>query len=99
MKKIYKSKNARKNLRKIETLKKVSENGKIFSVSFIKKDGSIRNMTCRKGVKKYLKGGKNTVSHISKYVTIYSINDKGYRNINTNTLKQVKGSGKIYTFK
>ena len=30
--------------------------GKIFSVSFIKKDGTERTMICRLGVQKYLSG-------------------------------------------
>lgn len=98
MKKIYKSRMARKNLRKLNTLNNVSKSGKIFSVSFRKKDGSQRNMTCRIGVKKHLRGGSNTVKHLKKYLTVYSVQDKGYRNINIKTVKQVKGKGQIFTF-
>ncbi len=36
-------------------------NGKFFTVKFVKKNGDIRIMTARLGVKKYLKGGKRTV--------------------------------------
>ena len=31
--------------------------GKIFTVEFLKKDGTLRRMVCRKEVKKFLKGG------------------------------------------
>jgi len=31
-------------------------NGAIFGVEFIKKDGSLRKMTCRTGVKSHLRG-------------------------------------------
>lgn len=98
MKKIYKTKNARKTLRKIETIKKVSKRGKIFSVVFRKKNGDERVMSCRTGVKKHLKGGRNTVAHLKKYITVFSINDKGYRNVNLNTLHTVKGGGNVYSF-
>lgn len=52
-------------------------NGKFFSVDFIKKDGSIRKMVCRKGVKKYLKGGdKKTPNTV---ITVFDVNKKEYR--------------------
>jgi hypothetical protein len=102
MKKIYKSRMARRNLRNItersELLKRVSEKGRIFSVQFIKKDGSQRKMTCRQGVKKHLRGGINTTRHIKKYLTVFSINDKGYRTVNLETIKQVKGAGQVFNF-
>ena len=43
-----------------ETAKKMiyDTGGKIFGVSFTKKDGSHRDMTARLGVKKHLKGGE-----------------------------------------
>jgi len=104
MKKILKERNARKLLKKLETLEKVSENGKIFSVDFIKKDGSLRSLTCRKGVTKYLKGGENTTRHIKclknipVYQTVYSLEDEGYRNINLKTIKKIAGQGKTYQY-
>ena len=92
--------NGRKMVHKLRTIEKVSNKGKIFSVKFIKKDGSERIMTVRKGVKSFLRGGGyNTVSHLPQYMTLFSINDKGYRNLNLCTLKEIKGQGKVYTFK
>ena len=102
MNRIYKSRKARKTLKssshKLEIMKKISENGKIFSVIFTKKDGSERKMVCRLGVKRYLSGGKNPVHHIPKYLTVYDIQAKGYRNINFDTLKCAKGNGQEYSF-
>ena len=103
MKKILKRRNARKKLRnfnkKMNIIKKVSQNGKIFSVEFIKKNGDVRKMTVRKGVTKFLRGGGyNTVSHLPQYMTLFSINDNGYRNLNLHTLFSIKGDGKEYTF-
>jgi hypothetical protein len=67
-----------------ETAKQIihDTNGKIFGVSFTKKDGSHRDMTARLGVKKHLKGGERAFNpddynmifvfdtHIEKYRTI-----------------------------
>lgn len=68
-------------------------NGKIFTVTFRKKDGSLREMNARMGVQKHLRSdGKvaSTTSHISKYATVYDIKAKGYRNINLETLEKFK---------
>ena len=34
----------------------INSDGKLFSASFIKKDGSIRDIVCRLGVRSYIKG-------------------------------------------
>lgn len=88
----------RKTLRKAKVLDKVSQGGKVFSVVFTKKDGTERTMSCRRGVKSHLRGGKNTVKHLPQYLTVFSMNDEGYRNINLETLKTVKGCGQVYNF-
>lgn len=79
----------------IQERKKIIENtkGKIFTVFFRKKDGSLREMNCRMGVKKYLRSGKptpSTTSHIEKYVTVYDMKSKGYRTVNLETLEKFK---------
>ena len=70
--------------------------GKIFTVTFIKKDGSLRKMTARIGVKKNLVGGTNTTAHISKYITVYDMVKYGYRNINTDTVQHLQIQGQDY---
>lgn len=79
-----------------------SAKGRYFEVIFIKADGSVREMTAKKWVGKWLHGkpgeNKNTVQHIEKYYTVASIADEGYRNLNLETLKAVKLNGKIYKF-
>jgi hypothetical protein len=84
---------------KREIINQVSENGRIFSVDFVKKNGELRTMACRLDVKKFLRGGENTTKHIEKYLTVFSVNDKGYRNVNLATITRVKGQGQEYTFK
>jgi len=71
--------------------------GKFFSVQFIKKDGSLRKMQCRLGVKKYLKGGtyKAGQNH-PELVPVYDVPNKGYRSINLETIKFLRISGIDY---
>ena len=68
----------------------LSSNGKIFSVEFVKKDGSVRLMNCRLGVTKYLKGGQSTLDP-AKFITVYDLQSAGYRAINVDTILNVKG--------
>ena len=92
------TKNSRKTLKKVKILNEVSRGGKIFGVEFIKKDGSLRKMSCRKNVTKGLKGGSNTVSHLPEYTTVYSMNDKGYRNVSIPNIRKIKGCATTYNF-
>ena len=71
--------------------------GKIFTVVFIKKDGTERTMNARLGVKKYLKGGelKYNASEMG-LIPVYDIQSKGYRMVNSNTIKKLKIGGKVY---
>lgn len=69
---------------------------RIFSIKFIKKDGSKRTMNCRVGVKKYLHGGCSTTKHISKYVDVYDLKAKGYRKINLDTTYEVLANNTKY---
>lgn len=68
------------------TVKKT--NGKFFTVNFLKKDGSERTMLCRTHVKKHLRGGKKTTPETA--ITVYSINDKGYRCFYPDTVMGIK---------
>jgi len=58
-------------------------NGKFFTATFIKKDGTTRVMNARLGVKAYLKGGELPYDPESKgLIPVYSLDSKGYRMIN-----------------
>lgn len=74
-----------------------STNGKMFTVCFIKKDGTERIMNCRLGVKKHLKGGASTTSHKKNLVTVYDVKAEGYRNINLDTIKWIKANNQLIT--
>jgi hypothetical protein len=68
----------------------LNSNGKIFTVTFIKKDGSIRELNGRLGVIKHLKGGVSTLNP-DRYITVYDLQSKVYRAVNKFTIQSVKG--------
>ena len=57
------------------------DNGRFFSVTFRKKDGTIRKMTARRGVKKNLQGNPRYNPADYNLLTVWSVNDEGYRSI------------------
>jgi len=66
-------------------------NGKFFTVTFIKKDGTERVMNARLGVEVYLKGGQLAYDAEAKgLITVYDMKSKGYRMVNVNTIKYIK---------
>jgi len=74
----------------------VGNNGRLFSVTFIKKDGSERKMTARLGVKSYLTGGGARYNAEDRNnIVVFSMNDKGYRTINIDALLKVKANGQV----
>jgi hypothetical protein len=68
----------------------LNSKGKIFTVTFTKKDGSTRVMNARLGVTKHLRGGESTLNP-NEYITVYDMQNKGYRAINRQTITDVKG--------
>jgi len=68
----------------------LNSKGKIFTVTFIKKDGSVRELNGRLGVVKHLKGGTSTLD-ANKYITVFDMQAKAYRAINKFTIQSVKG--------
>tara|TARA_R110002073_G_scaffold144222_3_gene296295 strand:+ start:2732 stop:3010 length:279 start_codon:yes stop_codon:yes gene_type:complete len=82
-----------------ETAKQIihDTNGKIFSVSFTKKDGSHRDMTARLGVTKHLTG-KGRVYNPDDYnmLCVFDTHKEGYRTIPFERLLEVRFKGKKY---
>jgi len=75
----------------------LNQDGSIFSITFTKKDGSIRQMNCRFGVKKHLKGGELAYDPLSKgLLPVYDLKNEGYRMISLNTIIELKLNGESY---
>ncbi len=69
-----------------KVLKKIIGN-QFFTATFIKKNGEIRIMNCRLGVKKHLKGGELSYdAEKLNHLIVFDVVKKAYRSINLNTL-------------
>lgn len=67
-------------------------NGKMLTVTFIKQDGTERVLNGRIGVRKYIKGStlnKNSTD----YITMYDVQNKGYRGVNRDSIVAVRCEG------
>jgi hypothetical protein len=74
-----------------------SGKGEIFTVTFVKKDGTTRVMNARLGVKRYLRGGSLPYDPISKgLLPVYDLQKNDYRIINLNTIISAKVGGQDY---
>jgi hypothetical protein len=73
----------------------LNSGGKFVSVTFTKKDGTLRKLVGRMGVTSHLKGGVSTLDP-SQYVTIYDVKNGGYRAVNRDTIKSVTCEGVTY---
>lgn len=75
----------------------IKENkGKFFGVSFTKKDGTHRDMVARLGVTRHLTGkGQKYSPQDHGLLTVFDVANKGYRNINLETLSQLRINGVV----
>lgn len=70
----------------------IIKSGLFFSAEFIKKDGSVRKVRARSGVKKYLKPNAKPRTYNPTelgYITIFDLDKEDYRLINLQTLTKV----------
>ena len=63
--------------------------GRICSVEFIKKDGSVGRVQGRTGVHKHTNGGTRTTDP-DQFIIVYDFK-KGYRNVNIDTITKING--------
>lgn len=89
------------NLKALMTsaLIKAIKNGQIFSVTFRKKDNSIRTLVGRKGVKKHLRGGESKIKKHENLVSVYDLQAKGYRSFDVNRVISLRAGGVEYSIR
>ncbi len=70
----------------------------IFGCSFIKRStGEVRDINCRMGVVKHLRGGKPAYSFAEKnLLPVYDVVNKGYRVIALEGVLEIRLGGNIY---
>ena len=78
-----------------EVLNKIkNSNGKIFNVVFIKKDGSLRSMNCRLGVKKGITGAGLKFNPLLKgLLPVFDMAKNAFSMINLETIQKLKIAG------
>jgi len=81
---------------KVEGLLRQQSKGQFFGLRFIKKDGSLRVMNARLGIKP-VRNGRKTVGTVDQpYLVVFSTNDQGYRAVNLETLLTITMGGTLY---
>lgn len=75
--------------------------GRFFTVKFIKRtDGSVREMNCRTGVVKHLRGGDAAYNFSEKgLISVYSLDAEGYRTIPIENILELRFGGNTYKVK
>ncbi len=72
-------------------------NGKIFSAKFVKKNGDIRDITCRLETETGKKGtGVSPEKLDNPYISVYDMQKEGYRLINLQTIRSIKAEREEY---
>jgi hypothetical protein len=90
---------------KLDVLNAIASNGKVFSATFVKRDGFVREMTCRREVKKGVKGTKpvatakrNVTLAKNNMVTVFDMQVADFRTLNLETTMKLTGGGNTYLF-
>jgi hypothetical protein len=74
----------------------VGDKGSLFSITFKKKDGSVRKMVARLGVKQNLTGrGMLYNAEERNNIVIFSMKDRAYRTLSIDRLISVKAFGEV----
>ena len=82
----------------VENLLKETSNKRIFSVTFVKKDGSIRKMNAMRGVRKGVKGVGHSFDPSEKnLLTVYDMQIGAFRFVNLNDVLLFKANKKTFT--
>lgn len=70
----------------------IIKSGRFFSCTFEKKDGTVRHLLGRSGVKKYLRPNAKPQSYNPQelgYLSVYDLQSKDYRLVNLQTLTTI----------
>jgi len=71
-----------------------AQRGRFFSLTFTKRDGSVRKMVCRLGVNRHLvNGGEHTGLGKPGLLTVYDVRAKGYRSVRLDSVMTMGAGG------
>ena len=88
-KNVYCTTKSPKGEKAVKMISEAGKSGKFFSCFFTKKDGTLREMNCRLGVEKHLKGGEKTLT--DNYICVYDVKANGYRAIDPEKVISING--------
>jgi len=81
----------------VENLLRETSNKKIFTVTFVKKDGSIRKMNAMRGVRKGVKGVGHSFDPSEKnLLTVYDMQIRDFRFVNLNDVLSFRANKKTF---
>jgi hypothetical protein len=63
--------------------------GKFFTVRFTKKDGSMRAMLCRTGVKKYLNPNAKKIKQSAEVQKVFDVHKRAYRSFRFDSVVKI----------
>ena len=69
--------------------------GKIISITYMKKDGSVARMNGIYGVRRFLKGGTFKGDR-SLYIVIWDVAKRDYRSVNRTGIMELRAGGQVY---
>lgn len=80
-----------------------SANGRVFSCTFVKKDGSVREIVAKRWMEKAFAHGSanaavSTVANKPEYYTCAEVSTGSFKNVNLMSLISAKIDGKEYRF-
>lgn len=82
-----------------EFIANARKTGHVFTVEFVKKDGTVRVMNCRMGVKAYVTGVGRKYDPAEKgLLGVYDMQTQWYRQVNLKTLISLRMEGKKYAW-
>lgn len=85
--------------KKVEEIKEFVGRTKVFTATFVKKDGTLRVMNCRLGVKKGVKGiGLSYDPFKKNLLPVYDMQKRSFRMINVSTIRSLKAHNQELTF-
>ncbi len=70
-----------------------SSNGRFFTATFLKKNGEVRVMNARIGVKAHSAGGTPSTAAHEQYMTVFDAKIKAYRTLNLETISKLTING------
>ena len=82
----------------VEKIEAAKGSGRVFGVRFIKRTtGEVRDMNCRGGVRKHLRGGEQAYDpKTHRLVTVFDMVKGDYRSINCDSIIRIAVDGETF---